>query len=114
MNWGFTAFEAVKLFDAKQAVVTPRVWKGAEKAVPLGHTTPIVVALPAGSVSKLRTEVVRSEPLVAPIASGQAIGTLKIYVADQLISEVPLLALEPVAQAGVLGRAWDAMRLWVR
>jgi serine-type D-Ala-D-Ala carboxypeptidase (penicillin-binding protein 5/6) len=27
---------------------------------------------------------------------------------------VPLLVLEPVEQAGVLGRAWDAVRLWIR
>jgi D-alanyl-D-alanine carboxypeptidase (penicillin-binding protein 5/6) len=114
LNWGFTAFEVVKLFGANHAVVTPRVWKGSEKVVSLGRATPIMVALPAGSAPKLRTEVLRSEPLVAPIASGQAIGMLKIYVADELISEVPLLALESVEQAGVLGRAWDAIRLWVR
>jgi D-alanyl-D-alanine carboxypeptidase (penicillin-binding protein 5/6) len=28
LNWGYTAFEAVKLFDAGQAVATPPVWKG--------------------------------------------------------------------------------------
>ena len=28
LNWGYTAFEAIKLFDANQAVVTPDVWKG--------------------------------------------------------------------------------------
>ncbi len=114
LNWGFTAFEVVKLFDAKQAVVAPRVWKGSEKSVPLGRNAPIMVALPTGSASKLRTEVVRSEPLVAPIAGGQAIGALKVYVADQVVAEMPLVALESVPEAGVLGRAWDAMRLWVR
>ena len=28
LNWGYTAFDAVKLFDANQPVVTPAVWKG--------------------------------------------------------------------------------------
>ena len=28
--------------------------------------------------------------------------------------DVPLLVLETVDQAGVLGRAWDAIRLWIR
>jgi D-alanyl-D-alanine carboxypeptidase (penicillin-binding protein 5/6) len=27
---------------------------------------------------------------------------------------VPLLALETVEQAGVMGRAWDAVRLWIK
>ena len=31
LNWGYTAYEAIKLFEANQAVVTPEVWKGTQK-----------------------------------------------------------------------------------
>jgi len=27
---------------------------------------------------------------------------------------VPLVALDAVEEAGVLGRAWDAIRLWIK
>ena len=114
LNWGYTAFEAVKLFDANQAVVSPEVWKGSQSSAKLGRPHPIVVAVPAGTASRIKTEVVRPDPLVAPLAKGQSVGTLKISSADQQLLEVPLLALEPVAQAGVLGRAWDAVRLWIK
>ena len=30
------------------------------------------------------------------------------------IAEVPLVALEAVDQAGIFGRAWDAIRLWIK
>jgi D-alanyl-D-alanine carboxypeptidase (penicillin-binding protein 5/6) len=30
------------------------------------------------------------------------------------VAEVPLVALDAVQQAGVLGRAWDAVRLWIK
>jgi len=114
LNWGYTAFESVKLFDANQAVVTPSVWKGKESTMALGQPYAIVVTVPAGSSTKLTTEVVRPEPLVAPFTKGQPVGTLKISSAGQLIAEVPLLALQGVEQAGVLGRAWDALRLWIK
>jgi D-alanyl-D-alanine carboxypeptidase (penicillin-binding protein 5/6) len=114
LNWGFTAFEAVKLFDAGQAVVTPSVWKGASSVVKLGRPQAIVVAVPAGSAGKLKTQVVRSEPLVAPFSKGQQLGTLKVLSGEQTVAEVPLLALEAVEQAGIVGRAWDALRLWIR
>jgi len=114
LNWGYTAFESVKLFDANQAVVTPSVWKGKESTMALGQPHAIVVTVPAGSGTKLTTEVVRPEPLVAPFTKGQPVGTLKISSAGQLIAEVPLLALQGVEQAGVLGRAWDALRLWIK
>ena len=47
LNWGYTAFEAIKLFDANQAVVTPQVWKGTQKTAKLGRAQAVVVAIPA-------------------------------------------------------------------
>ena len=116
LNWGFTAFEAVKLFDAGQAVVTPSVWKGKVNSVKLGRPEAIVVALPAGSAPKIKTQVARADPLVAPFIKGQAMGTLKVMLGDNPtpVAEVPLVALEAVEEAGILGRAWDAIRLWIK
>lgn len=114
LNWGYTAFEPVKLFDAGQAVVTPAVWKGAQPVVKLGRTQAIIVAVPQGSAAKLKTEVVRVDPLMAPIAKGQQVATLKVALADQALLEVPLLALDGVEQAGIIGRAWDSIRLWIK
>jgi len=114
LNWGYTAFDAVKLFDGNQAVVTPSIWKGTQATVGLGQPRPIIVAVPAGSGGKLTTEVARPEPLVAPLTKWQAVGTLKVSSQGNLVAEVPLLALQEVEQAGVIGRAWDALRLWIK
>lgn len=113
LNWGYTAFEAVKLFDANQAVLTPAVWKGTSAQARLGRPQPVVVTVPLGSVSRLRTEAVRPEPLVAPLAKGQAAGMLKIYVGEYELAKIPLLALDSVDEAGLIGQAWDAFRLWI-
>jgi len=114
LNWGYTAYEAVKLFDGNQAVVTPAVWKGTSGTVALGQPRPIVVAVPTGTRAKLTTEVARPEPLVAPFTKWQPIGTLKVSSEGRLVTEVPLLALQEVEQAGVIGRAWDSLRLWIK
>jgi D-alanyl-D-alanine carboxypeptidase (penicillin-binding protein 5/6) len=114
LNWGYTAYEVVKLFDANHAVVTPEVWKGTSPRAKLGRPQPILVAVPTGSSSRIKTQVARPEPLVAPLARGQAIATLKISLGEQPLMDQPLVVLEPVAQAGFMGRAWDAIRLWIR
>jgi serine-type D-Ala-D-Ala carboxypeptidase (penicillin-binding protein 5/6) len=114
LNWGYTAFDAVKLFEAGQSVATPKIWKGSESMAKLGSTTPLVVAVPAGSASKITTQIERPEPLVAPLAKGQSVGSLKVSVAGQPFTSVPLVALEAVGQAGWFGRTWDAMRLWIQ
>jgi D-alanyl-D-alanine carboxypeptidase (penicillin-binding protein 5/6) len=114
LNWGYTAFEVVKLFDANQAVVTPQVWKGQAPTLSIGQVRPIVVAVPVGTRASLKTQVQRTDPLVAPLNKGQAVGVLKVTSAEQLVAEIPLVALQTVEQAGVFGRAWDALRMWIK
>ena len=114
LNWGFTAFDAVKLFDAGQAIATPVVWKGSVPSVKLGRTQAVVVVVPAGLAGKVKTTVVRAEPLVAPFAKEQVVGSLRVSLGEQQLADFPLVALEAVPQAGVFGRAWDAIRLWIR
>lgn len=114
LNWGFTAYEDVKLFDANQPVVTPTVWKGTQKTAKLGRTQPIVLAVPAGTSARIKTQVARPDPLLAPLVKGQQVGSLKVSSGDQQLMEVPLVSLETVDQAGLFRRAWDAIRLWAK
>jgi D-alanyl-D-alanine carboxypeptidase (penicillin-binding protein 5/6) len=115
LNWGYSATEAVRLFPAGQPVASPAVWKGKSPTVALGRPDGVVVTVPAGEGGRLKTEVVRQDPLVAPLQKGQRLGTLKVSTAaGATVAEVPLFVLETVEQAGIIGRAWDALRLWIQ
>ncbi len=114
LNWGYTAFDAVQLFEAQQPILQVPVWKGRSSELRLGRLEPLVVAVPSGQAARLRSEVTRPDPLVAPYAKGQAVGRIKIYIGERLLTEKPLLALDSVSESGVIGRAWDAMRLWIK
>jgi len=114
LNWGYTAFEAVKLFEPGQPVATPAIWKGKSSTIKLGRSDALVVSVPTGTASQIKTQLARPDPLVAPVSKGQVIGSLKVFRGNQLWVDMPLQALEPVEQAGVLGRAWDALRLWIK
>jgi D-alanyl-D-alanine carboxypeptidase (penicillin-binding protein 5/6) len=111
LNWGFSAFDAVKLVEPGQAVTTARVWKGAQSEAKLGVPGGVFVNVPRGEGAGLKTEVVRTDPLVAPLTAGQRVGTLKVVANGRTVSELPLQVLEPVAPAGVFGRLWDSLRL---
>jgi serine-type D-Ala-D-Ala carboxypeptidase (penicillin-binding protein 5/6) len=115
LNWGWQAWDAIRLFEGGKAVVAVPVWKGAAKEAKLGAAGPIYVTVPRGEGDKLKTTIERTDPLVAPLEQGQRVGTLKVTTAGGAkVADVPLVVQEPVALAGLFGRAWDAIRLWIK
>lgn len=114
INWGFTAFDAVQLFAAAQPIISPAVWKGKENTVGVGRPQAIIVAAPQGQADRIKTKVERPDPFVAPIALGQNMATLKVFIDNRTLLDVPLVSLSPVEEAGIFGRAWDVLRLWIK
>ena len=115
LNWGFSAFDTIRLFDDGKAIQTVPVWKGKQNEAKLGAAGGLFVTIPKGEGGKLQTKVERTDPLVAPLTKGQRVGTIKVTTASGAsLMDVPLVVLEPVEQAGILGRAWDALRLWIK
>jgi D-alanyl-D-alanine carboxypeptidase (penicillin-binding protein 5/6) len=114
LNYGFANFDVVRLYQKDQPAASYQVWKGAADEVKAGFQSNVLVTVARGSGDRVKGEIERMQPLVAPIEKGQRIGTLRVRLDDRLIAEQPLVALEPVAQGGWFGRAWDTMRLWFK
>jgi len=115
LNWGYLAWDALRLFDAGNPVATVPVWKGSAAQVKLGTVGALFVTVPKGEGEKIKTNILRTDPLVAPLTAGQRVGTLQITTAaGTAIATVPLVVMEPVPLAGIFGRAWDAIRLWIK
>ena len=115
LNWGWMAWDTVRLFEAGTTVATVPVWKGSVAAARLGAASGVFVSVPKGEGDKLKTTLERTDPLVAPLTAGQAVGSIIVMTAGgTAVARLPLTVLEPVPLAGLLGRAWDAIRLWIR
>lgn len=113
LNFGFQNFDAVRVHAHDQSIGTYRVWKGKENEVAGGFSRDVVVTVPRGQAQRISGEVERIEPLVAPITKGQRIGTLRVRLDDQVITERPLIALKDVDEGGWVGRLWDGLRLMI-
>jgi serine-type D-Ala-D-Ala carboxypeptidase (penicillin-binding protein 5/6) len=112
LNFGYLAFDAVKLYDKGQTVSQPKVFKGTQATVKAGFAEDFVLSLPKGMADRLKVQMVSVQPLLAPVQRGQRIATLKLTLDDKPWGEYPVVALENVSVAGVFGRAWDTIRLW--
>lgn len=112
LNFGFQFYDTVQLYRKDQAVSEFRVWKGSSNVVKAGFPYDFVLSMPHGMAPRLKASLVSQQPLVAPIALGARVGTLKITLDDKPWAEYPVQALEAVPVAGFFGRLWDTIRLW--
>jgi D-alanyl-D-alanine carboxypeptidase (penicillin-binding protein 5/6) len=111
LNYGFQNYDSVKLYEKSQTVTSLPVWKGMINSVKAGFLDDLYVSLPKGQADKVKASLESRQPLLAPVAAGQPIGAMKLTLDGKPYAEVPVVALENVALAGVFGRGWDSIRL---
>ena len=111
LNWGFQFFDSVKLYARNQPVTQLRVWKGSSDMLKAGFTSDLYLALPKGQSDKIKASVESLQPLLAPVAPGQRVATLKLEIDGKPYRELPVVALEAIPVAGIFGRTWDSLRL---
>jgi serine-type D-Ala-D-Ala carboxypeptidase (penicillin-binding protein 5/6) len=112
LNWGFRFYETHRLYDVGKAIASQRVWKGKSKQVQLGVAQPLLVSVPRGKYEQLKPTMDVPKTLVAPIAAGQAIGTVTVRLDGKVVSQAPLVAVAAVEEAGFFKRLWDSFWMW--
>ena len=114
LNYGFQAFDTVQLYQSGKPVSSLRVWKGVDNAVAAGFVADQYLTLPKGRADALKLTMMATEPLVAPVAQGQQVGTVKVVLDGRMVAEYPMVALADVSAANIFGRGWDTLRLWFK
>ncbi|SMB22983.1 D-alanyl-D-alanine carboxypeptidase DacC [Sterolibacterium denitrificans] len=112
LNFGFQAFDSVKLYTGNQAISQLPVYKGAQRKVKAGFGHDFMISVPAGQSRQLKVELVSLQPLLAPVTAGQQVARLKLTLGEKPYGEFPVIALEAVPTGGIFSRAWDTLRLW--
>ncbi len=114
LAWGFQNFDLARFYPNGQAVGQYEVWKGKENIIGGVVEGGLLVAAPKGQTDQLKADVERMQPLIAPIALGQKIGTVRVRLGDKVIAEKPLVAQKAIEQAGWFGRTIDSVKLWMK
>ncbi|MEK7322397.1 MAG: D-alanyl-D-alanine carboxypeptidase family protein [Pseudomonadota bacterium] len=114
LGYGFRFFETHRLYSARQPLSSVRVWKGATENLPLGLQQDLYLTIPRGTYKELKAEMRVDNPIIAPAAKGKRYGALNISLQGEALAARPLVALNEVAEGGMLQRALDAVRLWMQ
>jgi len=112
LNYGFRFFKTHKLYSADEPLSHARVWKGAKKTLALGLAKDLYITIPRHSYKNLDAEMVLEPKLLAPISKGSALGHVNIMLEGESVAQVPLIALEEIAEGNLFQQFKDHLFLW--
>ena len=107
LNYGYRNFDLVNISRLLEDKTT-RVYKGRRPQVGMAVSEPIIT-VPKGIETSVSVGI-QTKELEAPVTKGSQIGVLQVYVQEQLVKEVPLLAAEDVARGSWYQILWDNLR----
>jgi D-alanyl-D-alanine carboxypeptidase (penicillin-binding protein 5/6) len=113
INYGYTFYETLRLKNAHETVLKPRVYKAASEFAAVGVPYDVYATVARGQAATLKTSThLDHEPLIAPLAAGKPIGEYTVTDANgEVITRVPLVALTDVPQGSLWTRAVDSVAL---
>ncbi|MCW8828846.1 MAG: D-alanyl-D-alanine carboxypeptidase [Gammaproteobacteria bacterium] len=111
LNYGFRFYETHQLYEANKPLKQMRIWKGELEQLPVGLADALFVTVPRGEYQALKASMRVGKTLVAPVSSGQSVGTVSIRLGDETLAERPLVALQEVAEGGLWQKLKDSALL---
>ncbi len=111
LNYGFQFFDSTLVYKRGQNINQLKVWKGSENQVASTVANDLYLTLPKGEYANVKAVISSTQPLIAPIKKGQVIGSVKFMLNGKTIEQHPIVAEKAVDTAGILGRAWDSIKL---
>jgi D-alanyl-D-alanine carboxypeptidase (penicillin-binding protein 5/6) len=114
LEYGFREFETRLVYRAVTPLMSLPIWEGQSESVALGPGYDLWLTLPRGAFARLQSHAALPQAQLAPVTHGKALGQLDVNLDGQKIAEVPLVALDDVAEGGLAKRAADRFKLWLR
>jgi D-alanyl-D-alanine carboxypeptidase (penicillin-binding protein 5/6) len=114
LNYGFQYFDSKLVYKQGQSINQLKVWKGTENQLASTVANDLFVTVPKGDYANVKAVMSSTQPLIAPIKKGQVIGSVKFTLNGKTIEERNLVAAKSVDGAGILGRAWDSIKLLIQ
>lgn len=108
LDYGFTCYTPETIVTQGQQVGFAEVLSGTEDQIPLVATEDVTFFMLSGETPELQVET--EQFIYAPVAQGQALGTLRVYVGDRLISEQTVLAGAATEQLPEEPGFWDKVK----
>ena len=107
LNYGFAHWRSCHLYSRVETLTTVRVDKGGSRLLELLPSRDVAVLIEKGDSRELNTVLNLPKLVKAPLAQGDAVGTLEVRMGEEVIDTIDLVAASAVSRANwlqLLGR----------
>ncbi|UDG82550.1 D-alanyl-D-alanine carboxypeptidase family protein [Candidatus Vallotia cooleyia] len=111
LNYGYAAYDTVRLYKANQIINAARLYKGQQNYVPVGVKSDQYITVPKGWRNKIKIIFKRHNILIGSITDGQIVNTVQVVADGKVLTQFPAVSLKAVPRAGIFGRLWDSALL---
>ncbi len=114
LSYGYTFFETLRVKGARETILKPRVYKSTAEFADLGVPFDVYATVGRGQGATLKTAThLTTEPLIAPLAAGVAVGEFTVTDATgAVVARAPLVPFAAVPLGGLWTRTLDSIALW--
>ncbi len=112
LTYGFRFFRTAEIHKGNNELYSMRIWGGQSKEVSLGLEEDLKLTIARGAEDLITTQLSIDSVIKAPVAEGQAMGEMIVYVDNEEVAHQPVVALKAVDKAGFLARIWDLILLF--
>ena len=113
LNWGLKKFDTVVISKKEEIFTELDVWVGNKKKVNVLPSEDFYITIPKRKKNIIKAVLEYEGPIKAPIKKGEKIGLLKVYMSDELVKEIDILAAEDVKISNIFVRLFTSLNYLV-
>ena len=113
LNWGFRTFDSIEIAKSGETFTNLDIWLGKKDTVEVSTQEDIYLTIPKRKKKIIDVFVEYTGPIKAPIEKGDLLGTVNVYVSDELVKKVNLYSNEKVKQANIFSRLFRSLNFLV-
>ena len=113
INWGLKKFDTILITKKDNIFMNLKVWLGKKNNVGVIPSENFYLTIPKRKKNIIKSVLEYEGPIRTPINKGDKLALLKIYVSEELVKEIDLLAAEDVKRANIFVRLFTSLNYLV-
>lgn len=113
LNWGLKKFDTIRITSKNNIFASLDVWLGKKNKVDVLPLEDFYITIPKRKKNIIKSVLEYDGPIQTPIKKGDKIGLLKVFISDELVKEIDILAAESIGRANIFIRLFTSLNYLV-